>query len=64
VTDQLLGGPLATKGWLVYPATNRFVMFDGKYLHGKHSMGSLHTITRFAPASEQLSRHQQLHWLG
>jgi hypothetical protein len=36
VTDQLLGGPLATKGWLAYPATNRFVMFDGKYLHGKH----------------------------
>jgi hypothetical protein len=35
VTDQLLGGPLATKGWLAYPATNRFVMFDGKYLHGK-----------------------------
>jgi hypothetical protein len=36
VTDQLLGGPLATKGWLAYPATNRFVMFDGKYLHGKY----------------------------
>lgn len=35
VTDQLLGGPLATKGWLAYPATNRFVMFDGKYLHGE-----------------------------
>ncbi|KAF6257420.1 hypothetical protein COO60DRAFT_1227496 [Scenedesmus sp. NREL 46B-D3] len=34
VTDQLLGGPLATKGWLAYPATNRFIMFDGKYLHG------------------------------
>ncbi|WIA10512.1 hypothetical protein OEZ85_010701 [Tetradesmus obliquus] len=34
VTDQLLGGPLATKGWLAYSATNRFVMFDGKYLHG------------------------------
>jgi hypothetical protein len=36
VTDQLLGGPLATKGWLAYPATNRFTMFDGKYLHGKN----------------------------
>jgi hypothetical protein len=46
VTDQLLGGPLATKGWLAYPATNRFVMFDGKYLHGEdcadHGSNLLH----------------------
>eukprot|EP00879_Flechtneria_rotunda_P033430 GHRR01037022.1.p1 GENE.GHRR01037022.1~~GHRR01037022.1.p1 ORF type:complete len:155 (+),score=53.11 GHRR01037022.1:306-770(+) len=35
VTDQVLGGPMATKGWLVYPAVNRFAMLGGKYLHGE-----------------------------
>lgn len=34
MTDQVLGGPLATQGWLAYPATNRVVFFDGRYLHG------------------------------
>lgn len=36
MTDQTLGGPLATQGWLAYPATNRVVFFDGRYLHGEH----------------------------
>lgn len=36
LTDQVLGGPLATQGWLAYPATNRVVFFDGRYLHGEH----------------------------
>lgn len=35
VTDQVLGGPLAAKGWLSYPAVNRFTVFDGRYLHGE-----------------------------
>lgn len=35
ITDQVLGGPLAAKGWLAYPAANRFTMFDGRYLHGE-----------------------------
>jgi hypothetical protein len=35
MTDQVLGGPLATQGWLAYPATNRVVFFDGRYLHGE-----------------------------
>ena len=30
VTDTTL----ATRGWLVPPATNRFVVFDGRVLHG------------------------------
>ena len=34
MTDQLLGGPLASQGWLVYPKTNRVVCFDGRFLHG------------------------------
>jgi hypothetical protein len=34
VTDQLLSGALATKGWLVLPALNRVAVFDGRYLHG------------------------------
>jgi hypothetical protein len=33
-TDQVLGGPLATKGWLAYPASNRVLCFDGRFLHG------------------------------
>lgn len=36
MTDQVLGGPLATQGWLAYPETNRAVFFDGRYLHGAH----------------------------
>jgi hypothetical protein len=35
MTDQLLGGPLATRGWLAFPATNRLTMFDASYLHGE-----------------------------
>lgn len=35
MTDQVLGGPLASQGWLAYPATNRVVFFDGRYLHGE-----------------------------
>jgi hypothetical protein len=35
MTDQLLGGPLATRGWLAFPATNRLTMFDARYLHGE-----------------------------
>lgn len=38
MTDQVLGGPLATQGWLAYPATNRVVFFDGRYLHGEWPM--------------------------
>ncbi|EFJ45845.1 hypothetical protein VOLCADRAFT_118201 [Volvox carteri f. nagariensis] len=34
VTPQLLGGPLAPHGWLVYPAENRLGMFDSTVLHG------------------------------
>jgi hypothetical protein len=39
MTDQVLGGPLATQGWLAYPATNRVVFFDGRYLHGEEATG-------------------------
>ena len=35
VTDQRLGGPLATRGWLAYPAVNRVTVFDGRVLHGE-----------------------------
>ncbi|GLC40893.1 hypothetical protein PLESTB_000011700 [Pleodorina starrii] len=34
VTPQLLGGPLAPHGWLVYPRDNRVGMFDSTVLHG------------------------------
>jgi hypothetical protein len=34
VTDQLLGGGLATRGWLCHPQANRLCMFDSKFLHG------------------------------
>lgn len=34
VTDQCMGGPLATQGWLAYPAVNRVTLFDGRVLHG------------------------------
>ncbi len=34
VTDQVLGGKLATEGWLSYPKVNRYTIFDGKVLHG------------------------------
>lgn len=30
VTDQTLGGNIATKGWMSYPKTNRVVLFDAK----------------------------------
>ena len=32
--NQLLGGPLASHGWLVHPRANRLCMFESKYLHG------------------------------
>lgn len=38
MTDQVLGGPLATQGWLAHPATNRVVFFDGRYLHGERAV--------------------------
>lgn len=41
MTDQVLGGPLATQGWLAYPATNRVVFFDGRYLHGEGRFGGV-----------------------
>jgi hypothetical protein len=34
VTDQVLGGRLATEGWLCAPARGRTLLFDAKYLHG------------------------------
>ncbi|GFR51687.1 hypothetical protein Agub_g14130, partial [Astrephomene gubernaculifera] len=34
VTPQVLGGPLAPHGWLIYPRENRLGMFDATYLHG------------------------------
>lgn len=34
VTNQVLGGPLATRGWLCHPVENRAVLFDANYLHG------------------------------
>jgi len=34
VTDQRLGDPLASNGWLVFPKANRLVVFDGTVLHG------------------------------
>ena len=34
VTDQTLGGPLATRGWLCHPRCNRLAAFDAQYLHG------------------------------
>eukprot|EP00775_Hariotina_reticulata_P007157 gene7157-7372_t len=34
VTNQELGGSLATHGWLAFPAVNRLTMFDGRFLHG------------------------------
>ena len=30
VTDQTLGGNIATKGWISHPKTNRLVLFDAK----------------------------------
>jgi hypothetical protein len=35
MTDQVLGGPLATRGWLAFPASNRVLAFDGRFLHGE-----------------------------
>jgi hypothetical protein len=35
VTNQRLAhSTLASQGWLVEPRTNRYLMFDGRYLHG------------------------------
>ena len=34
VTDQTLGGGIATKGWLCFPQYGRLVAFDAQYLHG------------------------------
>jgi len=34
VTDQRLGGPLGSHGYLCYPKCNRLCMFDAKHLHG------------------------------
>ena len=34
ITNQVLGGPLASKGWLCFPSTSRLMAFDAKYLHG------------------------------
>ena len=34
VTDQTLGGGIASKGWLCFPRNGRLVAFDAKYLHG------------------------------
>lgn len=50
VTDQVLGGGLATKGWLSYPAVNRFTMFDGRYLHGECMVLFHYGIGRLRPA--------------
>ena len=45
VTDQTLGGPLASRGWLCFPRTNRLVAFDAKYLHGEHADLHIYWIT-------------------
>ena len=34
VTNQRLGGELASQGWLCYPKCNRLAVFDAQYLHG------------------------------
>ena len=34
ITNQVLGGGLATEGWMVMPHPDRLVMFDARYLHG------------------------------
>lgn len=34
VTDQTLGGTMATRGWLCFPKLNRLVAFDATMLHG------------------------------
>eukprot|EP00605_Chrysophyceae_sp_TOSAG23-4_P001997 GSChrysophyteH1.ASY1.ANO1.2211.1 assembled CDS len=34
VTNQTLGGSLATTGYLCHPKVNRVCAFDGRYLHG------------------------------
>jgi hypothetical protein len=35
VTDQTMGGrSLARRGWLMLPAENRYLLFDGRLLHG------------------------------
>jgi hypothetical protein len=34
VTNQVMGGPLASKGYMIYPEVNRVGIFDSKYLHG------------------------------
>jgi hypothetical protein len=34
VTNQVLGGTLADRGWMCTPVLNRVVGFDARYLHG------------------------------
>lgn len=34
VTNQVLNGKIADKGWLAYPKEGRLVTFDANYLHG------------------------------
>ncbi len=34
ITNQVLRGPMADQGWLVEPSTNRYMVFDARYLHG------------------------------
>ena len=34
LTNQTLGSKLASKGWSIFPKTNRLSIFDSKYLHG------------------------------
>jgi hypothetical protein len=34
VTNQIMGGPLADKGYMIFPQINRVGIFDSKYLHG------------------------------
>jgi hypothetical protein len=34
VTNQVMGGPLADKGFMIFPQVNRVGIFDAKFLHG------------------------------
>lgn len=56
MTDQVLGGPLATQGWLAYPATNRVVFFDGRYLHGEHETKPSTLLNRLCGGSRAFVR--------
>ncbi len=35
MTDQVLGGSLAEKGWMCFPGDNRILLFNANYLHGE-----------------------------